>query len=273
MGFLGQHEARRARQRVEARLRQAFQLHLAVAIGEEGEHEERQPVRRLLVEGAEHARLVDIARAALQQALGLLAAVLAEIFVQQVDHGPEMAAFLDVDLEEVAHVVERRRGLAEMALLLDAGRLRVALHDDQSAQLRAMLARHVLPGFLTFGGAEVDAAILLLIGKEDAPAVLGHLDIIELGPALGVDRDGRAQVDVRGLETLGPHRHPPVDVAGMPLLERLRARGRRRRARRCWGFSWNNRRRRCRRMRRMGSVSRSWLAPIGTVGDWRLRPG
>jgi hypothetical protein len=29
--------------------------------------------------------------------------------VQQVDHRPQVAAFLDVDLEEVAHVVERRR--------------------------------------------------------------------------------------------------------------------------------------------------------------------
>ena len=40
MRFLGQHEAAGARQRIEARLRQAFELHLAVAIGEEREHEE-----------------------------------------------------------------------------------------------------------------------------------------------------------------------------------------------------------------------------------------
>ena len=156
--FFGQHEAAGARQRIEARLRQRLELHLAVAVGEEGEHEERQPVRRLLVEGAEHARRVGIARAALQQRFRLLAAVGAEIFLQQIDHRPEVAAFLDIDLEQVAHVVERRRGLAEMALLLDRGRLGVALDHDQPAQHRAVFARHFLPGRLAFVRAEGDLA-------------------------------------------------------------------------------------------------------------------
>ena len=56
MRLFGQHEAAGARQRIEAGLRERVQLHLAVAVGEIGEHEERQPVRRRLVEGAEHAR-------------------------------------------------------------------------------------------------------------------------------------------------------------------------------------------------------------------------
>ena len=38
--LFGQHEPAGARQRVEAGLRQAFELHLAVAIGEEREHVE-----------------------------------------------------------------------------------------------------------------------------------------------------------------------------------------------------------------------------------------
>ena len=79
---------------------------------------------RRLVERAEDARLVGIARAALQQLLGLLAAVAAEVRVEQVDHRPQVTAFLDVDLEQVAQVVERRRGRAEDALLLDATRAR-----------------------------------------------------------------------------------------------------------------------------------------------------
>jgi hypothetical protein len=103
---------------------------------------------RRLVEGAEHARMVGIARRPAQQLLGLLAPVAAEILVQQVDHRPQMPALLDIDLEQVAHVVERRRGLAEMALLLDRGRLGVALDDDQAAQHGAVLARHLLPGGL-----------------------------------------------------------------------------------------------------------------------------
>ena len=92
--------------------------------------------------------LSGVAGAALQQLLGLLAAVAAEIFVQQIDHRPEVAAFLDIHLEHVAHVVERGRGLAEMALLLDRGRLGVALDHDQPAQHGAIFARHFLPGRL-----------------------------------------------------------------------------------------------------------------------------
>jgi hypothetical protein len=68
--------------------------------------------------------------------------------VQQVDHRPQVAAFLDVDLEQVAQVVERRRGVAEQALLLDRRRLGVALGDDQAAQQVAELAGHLLPGRL-----------------------------------------------------------------------------------------------------------------------------
>ena len=71
--LLGEHEAAAARQRVEAAL-PARQLHLAVAVGEIGEHEERQPVGRALVEGAQDARVV-VGRAAFQQRLGLFAAV------------------------------------------------------------------------------------------------------------------------------------------------------------------------------------------------------
>ena len=149
--LLGQHEAAGARERVEAALREARELVLAVAVGEEAEHEERQPVRGLLVEGAEDARLVGVAGAALQQRLRLLAAVAAEVGVEQVDHGPEVPALLDVDLEEVAQVVERRARAAEVALLLDGRGLGVALGDDEAAERRrgtrpAPPARRAGPG-------------------------------------------------------------------------------------------------------------------------------
>ena len=219
--LFGQHEAAGARQRIEARLRQAFELHLAVAVGEEGEHEERQPVRRLLVEGAEHARRILAAGAAAQQLVGLLAAVAAEILVQDVDHRPEVAALLDVDLEQVAHVVERRRGLAEMALLLDGGRLGVALDHHQAAQHGAVFARHLLPGRLALVLAERDGAVFFLRREQDAPAVLRHLHVVELGPALGIDRDRGAQIDHRLLEALRPHVLPPVEIAGVPAFQRL----------------------------------------------------
>ena len=220
VGFLGEHEPAGARQGIEAGLRQAFELHLAVAVGEEGEHEERQPIRRLLVEGAEHARRIGAAGAAAQQVVRLLAAVAAEIFVEQIDHRPEMAAFLHIDLEQVAHVVERRRGLAEVALLLDRGGLGVALDDDEPAQHGAVFAGHVLPGRLAEMAAERDLAVLFLRRQQDAPAVFRHAHIVEFGPALGVDRDRSAQVDHRLLEALGAHVLPPVEVAGVPALER-----------------------------------------------------
>ena len=197
------------------------QLHLAVAVGEVGEHEERQPVRRRLVEGAEHARAIGIAGAAAQQLVGLLAAVAAEIFLQQIDHRPEMAALLDIDLEQVAHVVERGRGLAEMALLLDRSRLGVALDHDQPAQHGAILARHFLPGRLAVMLAERDDAVFLLRREQDAPAIVRHLHVVELGPAARIDRIGGAQIDQRLLEAFRPHVVPPVDVAGMPALQRL----------------------------------------------------
>ena len=219
--FLGQHEAAGARQRIEAGLRQRVQLHLAVAVGEIGEHEERQPVRRRLVEGAEHARRIRVAGAAAQQIVGLLAAVAAEIFLQQIDHRPEMAAFLDIDLEQVAHVVERGRGLAEMALLLDRGRLGVALDHDQAAQHGAIFARDFLPGRLAEMLAERNDAVLFLRRQQNAPAIIRHLDVVELGPAARIDRIGGAQIDQRLLEALRPHVAPPVDVAGMPALQRF----------------------------------------------------
>jgi len=114
-------------------LGQARQLVLAVAIREEREHQVGQPVRGALVERAQNARLVAVAGAALQQPLRLLAAVATEVGLQQVHHRPQMAAFLDVHLEDVAQIVERRAGAPEMTLLLDGRRLRVALRDDQAA--------------------------------------------------------------------------------------------------------------------------------------------
>src|SRR5947208_2422242 len=121
--LLGEHEAAGARQRVEARLGEREQLVLAVAVGEGREHEEGEPVVDRLVEGAQDARLVGVAGAALEEGARLLAAVAAEVGVQEVDHRPEVAALLDVHLEEVAEVVERGGGGAQAPLLLDRGGL------------------------------------------------------------------------------------------------------------------------------------------------------
>ncbi len=219
MRLFGEHEAAGARQRIEAGLRQRVQLHLAVAVGEIGEHEERQPVRRRFIEGAEHARRVGVAGAAAQQFVGFLAPVTPKVFLQEIDHRPEMTAFLDIDLEQVAQVIERGRGLAEMALLFDRRRLGIALDHDEAAQHGAILARHFLPGRLAVMLAEGNDAVLFLRREQDAPAIFRHPHIIELGPAARIDRIGGAQIHQRLLETLGPHVAPPVHVAGMPALQ------------------------------------------------------
>ena len=89
--------------------------------------------------------LSGVAAPPLEQLLGLLAAVAAEVRVEQVDHRPQVPALLDVDLEQVAQVVEARAALRRAALLLDARRLGVALRHDEPAQRVAELAGDLLP--------------------------------------------------------------------------------------------------------------------------------
>src|SRR5690606_39497911 len=199
------------------RLCQGAELELAVAVGEVGEHEEREPVRRALVEGAQDAGIVGIAGAPLEQGLGLLAPVAPEIAVKEVHHRPEVAAFLDIHLEEVAQVVHAGRGHAEMTLLLDRRRLGVALGNDDAAQVGPMLAGHTLPDRLAEVVAEVDATALLRGIEEDAPAVVGQLHVAELRPALGIDADRGAAVDIVAMPTPRPHGAPPPKEAPPPL--------------------------------------------------------
>src|SRR4029453_10879353 len=145
VGLLGEHEAARAGERVEPALGEAGQLVLAIAVSEEAEHEEGQPVRRLLVEGAEDAGLVGVPRAPLEQRLRLLAPVAAEGRVAEIHHSPEVASLLHVDLEEIAEVVQGRARAPEVPLLLHRGGLGVALGHDEPAQDAAVLAGHPPP--------------------------------------------------------------------------------------------------------------------------------
>ncbi len=218
--FFGQHELRRARERIERTLGQCGQLELAVAIGEIGEHEEAQPVRRLLVERTEDARVVRIAAAAIEQRVGFLAAVAAEMLVQQIHHRPQMAAFFDVDLEQVAQVVHRWCGQAQMALLLDRCGLGVALRDDDAAQVRTVFAGHVLPNFLALVIAEMDLAVLVARVQKNAPAVVGHLHVAELRPALRIHAGRGAQVHVVPMRAFRAHVAPPVEKIRLPAFER-----------------------------------------------------
>src|SRR5207244_9654768 len=84
----------------------------------------------------------------------------------------------------------------------------------------AVLAGHLLPRGLALVIAEGDRAVGLRLGEEDAPAVVGHLEIAELRPALRVHADGGAQVDVPGLVAFRSHVPPPLEEPRLPFFQR-----------------------------------------------------
>src|SRR6185437_6135976 len=110
------------------------------------------------------------------------------------------------------------RGPAEDALLLDGGRFGVALDDDQPLEHGPVLAGDFLPGRLAFVLAEPDDPPRVAFGQEDAPAVLLHRDVREVGPAVAADGDGSAQIHVLGRQG-GAEVAPPVQEAGLPALQ------------------------------------------------------
>ncbi len=191
----------------------------AVAVGEHGEAEEAEPVVDGFVEGGEDAGFVGVTGAALEHFLGFFAAIATEEAVEEVDHGPEVAAFFDVDLEEVAEVVEGGAGLTEEALLFDGGGFGVALGDDEAAEGIAVFAGDLVPDGLAFVLSEADEGVFFGGGEEDAPAVFGHADVVEVGPAAFFNADGGAEVDLVLLEAFGAHFHPPGEEVGLPLFE------------------------------------------------------
>src|SRR5262245_59717640 len=109
--------------------------------------------------------------------------------------------------------------MAEFPLLLDRCRLGISLSDDNPPQLIAELSRH----FLIRGHAQViteaDLRIRVSRREKDTPAVIGHFDVIKMGPPARFDADGCAQVYFFLLIPLRPHLPPPVQVIGEPFLQ------------------------------------------------------
>ena len=220
VGFFGQHEFGGARQRVKRAFRQGRQLELAVAVGKVREHKKRQPVGCGLVEGTQYAWVVFVAAAPLQQGISFFTTIAAKVFVQQKHHGPQVAAFFHIDLEQVAHVVHARRGERQVPLLLDGSWFGVALRDDDAAQVGAVFTGHVVPGFFALVVAKMDGTVGHARVHENAPAVVAHLGIAKLRPALWVHADGRAQVHVVASRSNRAHVVPPVDEVGLPAFQR-----------------------------------------------------
>ena len=217
--FFGQHELGRAGQGVKRTFSQCAQLVFTIAVGEIGEHEEAQPVRRLLVEGLQDAGVVVVATATLKQSFSFFAAIASEMFVQQIHHRPKVTPFFHINLKEIAQVVHARRSQPQVALLLNRCWLCIALRHDDATQVGAVFARHVLPNALALVIAKVDLALLIAWVHKNSPAVVTHLHVTELRPPLRVDAHGCAQINVHIGRAFRAHIVPPVDEVGLPLLQ------------------------------------------------------
>src|SRR5262245_37020397 len=220
VSLFGQHEFAGAGQRLESRFGQRAKPILAVAVGEQRESIKVQPVVARLIEGLQDARLVGVAAAALQQLFGLLTPVASEISVQQIDHRPQMAALLDVNLKQVAQVVKRRAGVSELSLLFDRGRLGVALCDDDATQRIAKFAWNFLIRVFAVVVAEANLRVRGGRRQKDAPAIIGHLYVVVMRPPVRLNTDGSAQINISLLKPRRPHLAPPVQVIRQPFFQR-----------------------------------------------------
>jgi hypothetical protein len=158
-------------------------MNRVVAVREHGEHEEVQPIVDGLVERVQNAGLVAVAALPREQVFRLVAAVPAEVRVQQIDHRPQVPAFLDVHLKQVPEIVQAWTAMSQPALLFHTRGFGIALRDDEPPQLVAELARHFLPHRLTEKIAEADRPVHHRIGQEDAPAILRQPHVFEVRPA------------------------------------------------------------------------------------------
>src|SRR5215468_10674001 len=102
--------------------------------------------------------------------------------------------------------------MAELSLLLDRGRLGVALRDDNAAQWIAEFAGNLLICRFAAVIAEADLRLRLARRQKDAPSVIRHLHVVVMRPSVRLDADGRAQINVFLLKSGGPHLAPPVEV-------------------------------------------------------------
>ena len=106
-------------------------------------------------------------------------------------------------------------------MLLHRRGLGVALDHQQPAQHGAVFAGHLLPRLLALVRAERNFPLLHRRRQQHAPAILRHPHVAELRPAFRADADRGAQIHQAVLEPFRSHLPPPVDVAGMPGLQRL----------------------------------------------------
>ncbi len=159
-------------------------------------YEKMRALIKVLVKGLQDAGVVFVTAVTLQQSIGFFTAISAKVFVQQIDHGPQVATFFHVNLKQVAQVVHARRCEAQMTLLLNRSWLGIALRHDDAAQVRSVFARHVLPNFFTFVIAKMNLTVLISRIQKHTPTIVTHFDVTKLRPTLGVNTDCCTQVHV-----------------------------------------------------------------------------
>src|SRR5262245_910972 len=106
-----------------------------------------------------------------------------------------------------------------MTLLLDRCGFRIALSHEDAAEIRAILARHVLPGRLALVITETDSAIRLGRIQKNAPAIVGHLHVVEMRPAAGLNAHRGAQIDLERTGSFRTHVLPPAQELRLPMLQ------------------------------------------------------
>src|SRR5580704_8976590 len=139
--------------------------------------------------------------------------------MQEIDHRPQVASFLHVDLKNISQVVEGRAGQAQCLLLFDRGWFGISLRDNNAAQDRTILTGYILPCGLTLVAAKIDPARFITRLQEDAPAILRHSNVTKLRPAVGFYAGGCAEIDLVVAGFIGAHVRPPAEESGLPVFQ------------------------------------------------------
>src|SRR4029077_7646636 len=136
---------------------QHLQLKFAVAIDEVSVGEKVHPVVDVDVKRSQQTLVLK--GAALEHFLGLDLAGVAEVIEQERAHLPTVAHLFDHDARKGATVPVGRSRLKQVSLLLDAGKLGVALIDDHVQERVAHLLGGDLAEIFPFGAAFEMAAL------------------------------------------------------------------------------------------------------------------
>ena len=141
--FFAQHIRHRTPERSEGGIFQHLQLEFSVTVHEIGVSEEVHPVVDVDVECPQQSLVLK--GAALEHFLRLDFAGIAEVVDQQRAHLPAVAHLLDHDAGDGAAIPVRGRVLQQVALLLHARKLGIALVNDHVHQRIAHLLGGNLP--------------------------------------------------------------------------------------------------------------------------------